>query len=125
MDRQSITQNITILIVALILFFCLQNGIRTGKDAAQAKLVLRNANELSRGLAYFHDNEDRYPSKSEFGDKGIMLRYFDQFPPQGLENSACVHTYYYEDVELLHYALQFCIPRSLDGFKKGDNKIEQ
>jgi hypothetical protein len=121
--RETIIQNVVVgtSLFLLVLFVFL--GYNTGKKTAQSELVVSNASALTKGINFFHADQDRFPSSQEFADKALMLNYFSAYPPFSFSDKQCPQSFSYQNTSTAGASLLFCIPRSLGARTKGVNTI--
>lgn len=111
------------LAVAVILLWVFFAGSATGKNNAQAEVVLNAATNAGQALKYFYSDQNRYPTGQEFGDKNIMDDYLSVFPLPNFPSSACAQSFKYTRVSLSSYQLQFCLVASIGNYQAGWNSV--
>ncbi len=110
----------TIVLVALVLW-----GVVAGSRAGKSTVVLKNTQSVSDGLKLFFRDQNRYPSTQEFVDQNIMLQYFSVFPFANIVGGSCTKTFSYYSANQQSYELSFCLPKAMNGFAPGWNKLTQ
>lgn len=121
-------QNLTVSVAAVILVFSLWLAIQNGKAEARSKMVVKNFGELEKALKYFYNDQNRFPSTVEFNESSesnILKIYSNNFPPENFVSKQCPQTFVYKQLKPNTYELNFCLERSVPGFKKGWNKKVQ
>lgn len=116
-----ITIILSSLIVAVLLFVAIFQGAKAGKDTAQADAIIEAAQNLSAGLEYFYNDQDRFPNVLEYGDQNIMLNYFNVFPVPSFVSSFCRESFVYKKNTSSGVSLSFCLPKEAGGYQKGWN----
>lgn len=115
---------LTVIITAVILFFSLLWGISAGQQLAQAGLVAANANSIARGLQFFYQDQNRFPTAIEFQNRNIMLGYFNNFPPMEFISSGCPGSFIYKRTSSQKFQLDFCLPKAFQNFSRGWNVLQ-
>lgn len=111
--------------MTVILLLVLSSAYSFGKRGAQAGLIVNNALELKRGLDFFYQDQDRFPTPLEFQNTNIMSRYFSNFPLSEFPVKGCSELFVYKRTSPTSFQLHFCLPAQSGGYKKGWNQIEQ
>lgn len=111
------------LCVAVVLLLVIFQGLNKGKQAAQAQIIAQGAQNLAAGLKYFYNDQNRFPSATEFADQNIMLNYFSAFPPTNFVSAACSQSFIYKRISQTNFQLNFCLPRGVGGYNDGWNMI--
>lgn len=96
-----------------------------GQAAAKAGTVVLSVQNLQTGLGYFYSDQNYFPSAYEFGNKTLMLNYFNFFPAADFPSGNCPQTYNYSRLDKNSYELDFCLPTASQNFKSGWNSINQ
>lgn len=123
-----ISQKSKIAFIVVVLTFVLGilalSGFSSGKKQAQSKVVLGMVFEIEKGLDFFYKDNGRFPSANEFLEEKIMAPYFNQLPalPE-IDPKICNAAYIYNRPSIKSYELNFCLPKSTDGFIRGWNKL--
>lgn len=113
------------LAVAVILLWAIFSGTNIGKALAQTELVYNNAGSIASSLDFFYSDQNRFPTVPEFEDQNIMGNYFNSFPPAELASQNCSSSFIYKRISFTQYELNFCLPLSFSGYKKGWNRISE
>jgi len=116
---------LTVVVAAVILLWLLSSAYQNGKLYAQSEVVLKNANILTQGLEYFYDDQNRYPTLSEFTDPentAAMLNYFSFFPAPDVVSKNCQRSFLYKHDGPRSYQLNFCLPGAISGWPAGWNQ---
>lgn len=111
------------LAVAVILLLAIFWGLAKGKEDAESQAVLAAQANLVKGLQFFYQDQNRYPSALEFVDAPTMLNYFNSFPPPDFASKNCSQSFSYQRNALDSYSLSFCLPVSSGGFAAGWNAV--
>jgi hypothetical protein len=111
------------LIAAVILLLAIVWGINTGKKIAQAKIIIQTSKSAALALQYFYQDQNRYPTATEFENQSLMLTYFSNFPLPNYPSSACSESFVYKRAEPAAYSLSFCLPTVEGGYQAGWNSI--
>jgi hypothetical protein len=99
-------------------------GIRSGYRRAQSSTVYRNTGELAKALDYFRQDNDRFPSATEFADQNSFGRYLATgFPVKQLSAGACQQSYDYILVNPQDYALTVCLSSEVEGAPAGVTEL--
>ncbi len=115
--------SITVLLLAVILLLEIIFGIQSGKNLAEARVIASNAEQVSRGLEYFFNDQEKYPNPAQFNDRNLMVNYFNIFPPEEFQNKSCPNTFEYRSPDEKRYELNFCLPSKFENYPAGWNKI--
>lgn len=110
---------ILIIITALGLWWAVVNGIA----AAKSKQILKDVAAIQEGFEFFKQDQQRYPSQDEFADNDIMRGYLSGFPPEQFPTAQCSETYDYFNAFPNSYELRFCLPKAIQGYQAGWNKV--
>jgi len=119
---KNLVPGLTVLVATVLLLWVIFSGLTSGKTKAQGETILRNAGAVAEGLDFFYNDQNRFPSNSEFADTGIMLTYFTKFPPVKLSSKNCPEIYAYKNLSAKSYELDFCLPKEIENFSGGWNK---
>lgn len=117
-------RTLTVLVVAVILLWTCSSGWSKGRKIAEAEQVLANADAVVKGLDYFYNDQDRYPTAVEFSSDD-MAQYFSSFPLHNFSSSECPETFSYKRNSATEYILGFCLPIESAGFVQGWNSTVQ
>lgn len=112
-------------IAVVILFFTFRSAVSKGHAHAQADSLTHNALVIAQGLAYFFNDQNRYPAATEFAERNIMLRYFNNFPPQEFPAVQCPQSFAYKRATLNNYEFDFCLPSDSGAYRAGWNQITE
>lgn len=115
--------SITVLLLAVILLWEIVAGMQSGKNLAQARVIVSNAGQISQGLEYFFSDQDKFPKPIQFHDRNLMINYFSAFPPQEFLSKVCSKTFQYQQLAEKAFELDFCLPIALQNNHSGWNKI--
>lgn len=108
----------------LVFLFFAWLGYRSGKQQAQSRLTIANAQALKQGFEYFYSDQDRFPSPAEFTDSNLMGIYYSVFPPKALAVKNCPQTFRYQNSGPRNYILAFCLPQASGGYVLGWNQLK-
>ena len=117
-------RTVTVLVVAVILLWTCSSGWSKGEKTAQAEQIIANADIVVKGLDFFYNDQDRYPTAGEFASDN-MARYFSVFPMHNFASSQCPETFSYKRNSSTEYILGFCLPMAASGFQQGWNSFVQ
>jgi len=115
---------LTVLLAAVILFFSLFFGIKSGKLLAQSAIISGNAVSLNKGLQFFYKDQNRFPTAVEFSNNNIMLDYFSIFPAADFASESCPNSFAYKRNSLQEFQLNFCLPKAFQNYSAGWNSIQ-
>lgn len=122
--KANLFKTLTVIIVAVIFLWSTGAGWSNGKNRAEAEAVVANADALTKGLDFFYNDQDRYPTAVEYGS-AIMSNYFKTFPPHDFVSGQCPESYSYKRNSATEYVLGFCLPAASGGFRQGWNSSTQ
>ena len=122
--KANLFKTLTVIIVAVVFLWSTSAGWSKGKNLAEAEQVVANADLLTKGLDFFYNDQDRYPTAVEY-ESSIMSNYFQSFPPHDFTSSKCPESYSYKRNSANEYVLGFCLPIASAGFKQGWNSSTQ
>jgi len=111
------------LIVAVVLLLVIVWGVNTGKKIAQAKILIQTSKSAASALQYFYQDQNRYPTATEFENQNLMLTYFSNFPLPNYPSSACSQSFVYKRPDPATFQLSFCLPTAQGGYGAGWNTI--
>ncbi len=107
------------LLAVLLLWWTFNNG----KKAGQSRQIIKDSRALSQAFEYFYQDQNRYPSSDEFTDQNLMRQYLSGFPPQEFVSETCPQTFVYVNNFRNDYELRICLPKGVQGYLTGWNKI--
>lgn len=119
MDRDSLVQNLAIVLMVFVTMFSVWLGFKSGQRKAQANLFMNNAIATSQGLENFYSDFDRFPTGLEFETKSLMINYFNYWPQVVFDNLACGPNLAYANLGFHKYQLNVCLPSKANGLAKG------
>jgi hypothetical protein len=111
------------LLAAVILLLAVFLGASAGKQLATSETIIQTAQNLSAGAQYFYNDQNRYPTASEFADQNTMLNYFNVFPPQNFVSKNCSQSFVYKRTDDSNFSLSFCLPGAFGAYQSGWNTI--
>ncbi len=110
MQKENLFSYITVGTLAVFLLLLAGWGWQRGVRDAQSAFVVHQANELSKGLQFFYNDEQRYPSAAEYDNTAFMVKYFGQFPPFAPVSNQCPQNFIYKRPQASAYELAYCLP---------------
>ena len=116
---------LTVLGVTVILLLSIMAGLSRGQALAQSQVVLTNAQSMVKGLKFFYQDQNRYPTALELQDRNLMLNYLSFFPPQEFPSSSCPQSFVYKRPALNSFQLNFCLNTGVGGFPTGWSSFTQ
>lgn len=123
---KTIGQILTVLGAAVILLLAVSTGVSSGKSQAISKVIAANAASVHKGLLFFHNDQDRFPSAIEYENAGpLLLNYFNAFPPAELSTQQCPQSFSYQRLTGQQFKLNFCLPSDWEGYSAGWNSLDQ
>ncbi len=111
------------LIAAVVLLLAVVGGVNNGKKIAQAKILIQTSKSAASALQYFYQDQNRYPTATEFENQNLMLSYFSNFPLPNYPSSACSQSFVYKRADPAAFSLSFCLPVASSGYQAGWNNI--
>ncbi len=111
------------LIAAVVLFWAILSGIGSGQLLAQSQMVVQTSQNIGKSLQYFYQDQDRYPSATEFANQNVMLTYATGFPLPEYISKNCSESFVYKRLSLNVFELDFCLPVATNNYQAGWNKI--
>jgi hypothetical protein len=111
------------LAAAVILLVVIFWGAGSGQKQAEAQTVISAAKSTVSALQFFYQDQNRYPSATEFLDQNVMLNYLSSFPLPQLVSNACSQTFVYKKITENSFQLNFCLPVAEQGYQQGWNVI--
>jgi hypothetical protein len=126
MDIQSSKQlklTLSSLVVAAVFLIVLAQGWSAGKNLAEASAVITASREVAKGLKFFYQDQNRYPSPVEFENSEVMLNYFNVYPLPNFVSKICPQTFSYRRNNADSFQLNFCLPVANADYVKGWNSL--
>jgi hypothetical protein len=111
------------LIAAVVLLLVIVWAVNNGKKIAQAKILIQTSQNAVLALQYFYQDQNRYPTATEFENQNLMLNYFSNFPLPNYPSSACSQSFVYKRSDPGTYSLSYCLPTAAEGQKAGWNTM--
>lgn len=111
------------LIAAVVLLLAIFGGLGQGKKISQAQIIIQTAKNVIVALQYFYQDQNRYPSATEFENQNLMLVYFSNFPLPDYPSSNCSHSFDYKRPDAAEFQLSFCLPTAQPGYVAGWNTV--
>lgn len=111
------------LLAAVILLLGLFWGINAGKQISQAQIILQTEQNTVTALQSFYNDQNRYPSATEFADQNTMLNYLTNFPLPDFSSNICSQSFLYQRISADSFKLSFCLPAADGPYLKGWNSI--
>lgn len=108
----------TCLVFLLSLFL----GFLAGKNKSASNVVATNAAQVQKALAYFYNDQGRYPTEAEFSDRGSFGLYLSQ-PISNFALGSCKNLITYVILPTHQPELLACMSSSSGNFKAGTNTI--
>lgn len=118
-------QPLTVIVAAVILLWAILGGVSSGQALAQAQTTLNNARAFKQSLELFYQDQDRFPTASEFADQNIMGRYLRNFPAQNFATPLCPQSFSYKRPAPNSFELNFCLPAAVGQFSAGWNQAAE
>lgn len=109
------------LLLAVVLFLVIFFGISAGQKQAQASAIYNTAQNVLLALKYFNQDQNRYPTATEFQDQNIMLSYLNVFPLPEYTNKTCSSNFQYKKNGTTDFQLAVCVPTNVNGLSAGWN----
>jgi hypothetical protein len=128
MDVQIDPKYIRASVLSVVLFIVLLTslaGFRAGRDLAKADVTLKQVDVLMKGLDYFYNDQDRYPSATEFEDKSALGTYVSSLPVNQVTSTQCGVTLAYDTFDERAFTLSYCLPRGAGAQLPGIHKISE
>lgn len=111
------------LIVAAVFLIVLTQGWSAGKNMAEAEAIITASREAVKGLKFFYQDQNRYPSPVEFENPEVMLNYFNVYPLPQYVSKTCAQSFAYRRNSAESFQLNFCLPVATPGYAKGWNNL--
>lgn len=112
---------VILFFVSLTSFF----GFRAGRDLAKSSATLELTHTTMRGLDYFFNDQDRYPSPVEFGEAESFGVYMSQIPLPSFISKQCPVTTTYDTFDERAFEFTYCLPRGLGDQAAGVHKLTE
>lgn len=109
--------------MAVILLVVMLSGVGSGKREAASLNIVASTQNLQKGLDYFYQDQNHFPTAVEFSDEAIMLNYFNNFPLSEIPSTVCSQTYIYKNISPNSYQFNFCLPTAQSVYKSGWNSL--
>ena len=116
---------LTVLLMAVILFFAVLWGRANGQNQAQAKFVGGSVSNIKQALDNFYKDQGRFPTESEFSSRQVMINYLSTVPLPQIVSSQCTQSFIYSRPTFDSYQLKFCLPSVYGTYKSGWNSISE
>lgn len=115
---------IAIAVFGIMFIVVIGFGVRSGYRRAQSKTVYKNTGELTAALNYFKQDNQRYPTATEFSDQNGFGRYLlTGFPLKQLSAGQCQKSYNYILINPKVYALTVCLSANISGALAGTQEL--
>ena len=114
---------LAVILLAALLLGSVFWGIRQGRANANAQSVYQDSQEIVKGLDYFFNDQNRFPTPQEFLDTKILFTYFSRLPNNTPDNSFCSENFIYKRLDADSYELNFCLAADLGPYRKGWNQL--
>jgi hypothetical protein len=108
--------------LCLIFLLSIFLGFIAGKNKSASGVVASNTLQVKKALAYFYNDQGRYPTEAEFSDRGSFGLYISQ-PLSNFSAGSCKNLIVYTILPTHQPELLACMPSSSTGFKAGTNTI--
>lgn len=111
----------------VVISICLTSfyGFRAGRDLAKSRLAVSQVAASMKALDYFYADQDRYPSSSEFDDRGKLGVYATLVPFPQVTSKDCPGTLAYDTFDERSFVLSYCVTRGFESQTKGIHKITE
>lgn len=143
MNWMRIIKYISIGLLTVLAILGILWTFNNGKQAGQSRQVIKDGRAIQQALEYFYQDQNRYPSTDEFLDQNLMRQYLSNFPPQQFVSSICpapvdfskttsldsastntkLANFVYVNNFRNDYELRLCLPKGVQGYRAGWNKI--
>jgi hypothetical protein len=110
---------IAVILLAAIFGFSLFKGLAAGKNNSHSEYIFSVQQEILKGLDYFYEDQNRFPSQEEFLNSEIMLRYFSVMPGSISNSSICPQNFIYKKINSSSYQLDYCLDSDINTLSKG------
>ena len=111
------------LIAAVVLLWAIFGGLSQGQKISQSQIITQTAKNVAAALNYFYQDQNRYPSATEFADQNLMLTYMTNFPLPNYPSSSCSQSFVYKRADAGSFQLSFCLPTAEGSYQAGWNTI--
>lgn len=112
-------------LLGVVFFVSVAFGIRAGISGSQSRFTVANAQQVVKALGYFKNDQDRYPSPSEFADRNIMLKYFSVYPVPTIISGQCAQQYVYRTNTPQDFELVYCLTSAVGNSLAGYNTVDE
>jgi len=124
MINPALIRGIAIGIAGIIFTIVIGFGARAGYRRAQSTVVFKNTGELVKALDFFKQDNNRFPTATEFGDQNAFGRYLTTgFPLKQLAAGDCNKSYDYLLVNPATYSLTVCLSSSVSSSPAGSHEL--
>ncbi len=120
--NKRIVQFLTVLSVTVILLFTLIYANTKGQTKAKTQILFYNLQSIVKALDFFYNDQERYPTFSEFESNEIMGWYLSKYPVKDIVSDECLNSFRYVRLEPKKYDLYFCLAEDMEGYNVGWNK---
>jgi hypothetical protein len=111
------------LLAAVVLLLVISWGNSTGQKISQAKIVIQTSKSAAQALQFFYQDQNRYPTATEFDNQNLMLTYMSNFPLPNYPSFSCSQSFIYKRPNVNSFQLSFCLPIAEEGYKAGWDTI--
>ncbi len=123
-----IIKYVVLILLTLLAVLAIRWAFINARHAGQSRQAIKDGRAIAQALEYFYKDQNRYPSTDEFTDLNLMRQYLSGFPPQQYVSPNCParssgSTYGYINNFRNDYELRICLPKAVQGYKAGWNKI--
>ncbi len=123
MDFKRFLPGVAVVLSLAILIGCVFIGFNKGLALSRSIVTFENAKQLKIAVNYFYNDNNRYPTVSEFSDGAVMNSYLKNFPSQLPASAACAQGFAYKQISPNSYQLNFCLDSGTQGYGKGWNGV--
>ncbi len=116
-------QSVVIAVAVVCFSLVCAKGFQTGVAIARTKLVQQQSGALTKSLALFFADQDRFPSAQEFSDQQIFGVYATPVPITTVASKQCPVVLEYESLTFREFALRYCTPRAVGDVPAGYHEI--
>ena len=106
---------VVVLAVLISAFY----GQRAGREMAKSNLTLKQVAAINAGLAYFYNDQDRFPGAGELADKAVMGPYVSPVPAVPVPSKQCPSVLSYDTFDQRSFTFRYCLPRDFQGHTAG------
>jgi len=125
MFSSRLVQNIIVIVAVVALILAAVFAYRSGTNGGKTRAIIAAVPAIQKGLGYFYQDQNRYPTTQEFLDRNLMMNYFTPFPPSQITGGSCSQSFAYRSSDLNKYSVYFCLPSAGGSFKGGWNQIDK